>query len=99
MFVETGCSVKHKKSSGCPSTRNKVVELARQSFVNSPTESPWCTFCELQVPHRTVWRFVEKTFAFEAVPARIYTATEQVTTGMLVSLGRNILPMRCLHDN
>ena len=38
-FVETGCSVKHTKSSGRPSTSAEVVEQVRQSFVNSPTKS------------------------------------------------------------
>lgn len=59
-FVETGCSVKHKKSSGRPSTSDEVVEQVRQSFVNSPTKSTRRASRELQVPHMTVWRVLRK---------------------------------------
>ena len=57
-FVETGCSAKHRKSSGRPNTSDEVVEQMRQRFANSPTKSKRGASRELQVSHTTVWYVV-----------------------------------------
>jgi hypothetical protein len=39
-FVETGCSVHHARSPGCPCVSDATVKQLRESFVESPPKSP-----------------------------------------------------------